>query len=215
MASLKGAVLMDRFKKLMVVALFAGVLWLISRQIARTDDRSVVGAIVDFGCYLILVFGFVALFWKFVLPLISAGFGNGIYAPTGRIREAPEMLSPVESAVAGGDYARAEAMLRDILRRRPGMTNAVILLDEVLRKTPGREIEAVEAVEEFSGRGYSSRRPEPDFVKTVLSACDTLQERDEYARAVTLLDRELGNPYPAFEKSLLSARRARITAHGF
>ena len=215
MASLKGAMLMDRFKKLMVVVLFAGVLWLISRQIAASDTRSVTGAIVDFGCFLILVFAFVALFWKFVLPVISSGFGNSIYSPSGRIREAPEMLSPVESACAAGDYARAEEMLREILRRRPGMTNAVILLDRVLRKSPGREIEAVMAVEEFSGRGYSSRRPEPDFVRTVLAACDTLQERGEYARAVTLLERELKNPYAAFEKSLLSARRAAITARGF
>lgn len=214
MASLKGAVLMDRLKKLMVVALFAGVLWLISRQISRVDNRSAIGALLDFGFYLVLVFAFVALFWKFALPVISDALSNGVYAPTRRIREAPEMLSPVESAIARGDYAGAEAMLREILSTRPGMTNAVILLDQVLRKSPGREIEAVRAVEEFSALGYSARRPEPDFVRTVLSACDTLQGYGEYARAAALLDRELKSPYPAFEKSLLAARREAVSARG-
>ena len=155
---------------------------------------------------------YISLFFGIKLAQGSGGLladkiSSLFIAPKTYLREKPEMLSPIEGLILQHQFDAAEQRLLEILREKPHLADAVVMLGQLYLDHQHNYPAAETVTGEYLQRECRAQPGRLDIVNLYVDACLARNKRRD---ALACLDREAQrNGYlPGEIKAMQTRRRA-------
>lgn len=166
------------------------------------------------GALLVL---YMAIFFGFKLSQYSGGYlagkiNNMFIAPKIYRREKAELLTPIEGLMARHRWQEAEQRLREILKKKPHLSVAVIMMGRLCLDHCHDSNTAATVTGNYlfaAGR----HRAQPGDAEIVNIHVDARLDQKQRVEALAVLEREIPRPgYPTGERKAMQVRRQALSA---